>query len=187
MTLTRLTDPLTTLLRRHPRAVWDAHPNLGTLARFWLDRHAMFRTLSGALQQGLDDLRAGTLQPQPFQAWFVPRLNLFLSELQGHHLIEDRHYFPVFRAAEPGLAPGFDLLDGDHVRLHTRLVDTADDARALLQALAGGDAARQSDAAAHCGEASAALIADLSRHLDDEEDLIIPLILDRGETALGVG
>ena len=27
----------------------------------------------------------------------------------------------------------------------------------------------------------------LARHLGDEEDLIIPLILDRGEAALGVG
>jgi hypothetical protein len=30
------------------------------------------------------------------------------------------------------------------------------------------------------------LIQGLIRHLDDEEDLIVPLILDRGEAALGV-
>jgi hypothetical protein len=32
-----------------------------------------------------------------------------------------------------------------------------------------------------------ALLKGLTRHLDDEEDLIVPLILDRGEEALGVG
>ncbi len=43
---------------------------------------------------------------------------------------------------------------------------------------------------ARCGDdyaqASGALIKGLIRHLDDEEDLIVPLILDRGEEALGV-
>ena len=34
---------------------------------------------------------------------------------------------------------------------------------------------------------AAALLRLLTRHLSDEEDLIIPLILDRGEAALGVG
>jgi hypothetical protein len=31
------------------------------------------------------------------------------------------------------------------------------------------------------------LLRLLTRHLGDEEDLIIPLILDRSEAALGVG
>ncbi len=35
--------------------------------------------------------------------------------------------------------------------------------------------------------ASGALLKGLIRHLDDEEDLIVPLILERGEDALGVG
>jgi hypothetical protein len=41
-----------------------------------------------------------------------------------------------------------------------------------------------------CGDdyadASGLLLKGLVRHLDDEEDLIVPLILDRGEDALGV-
>jgi hypothetical protein len=31
------------------------------------------------------------------------------------------------------------------------------------------------------------LLRKLGRHLEDEEDLIIPLILDRGEGPLGIG
>jgi hypothetical protein len=34
--------------------------------------------------------------------------------------------------------------------------------------------------------ASGLLLKGLMRHLDDEEDLIVPFILDRGEDALGV-
>jgi hypothetical protein len=36
-------------------------------------------------------------------------------------------------------------------------------------------------------QSGAVLLRGLIRHLDDEEDLIVPLILDRGEDALGVG
>jgi hypothetical protein len=62
---------------------------------------------------------------------------------------------------------------------------TANTANALLRALSG-----DADALRRCGDdyaaASAALLNGLIRHLDDEEDLIVPLILDRGEDALGV-
>ena len=47
------------------------------------------------------------------------------------------------------------------------------------------------DALRATGDAYAAtsgrLIRQLDCHLGDEEDLIVPLILDRGEDALGVG
>ena len=51
-------------------------------------------------------------------------------------------------------------------------------------------ARREHDALKRCGDeyaqASGTLIKGLVRHLDDEENLIVPLILDRGEEALGV-
>jgi len=40
-------------------------------------------------------------------------------------------------------------------------------------------------AEAYAGE-NAGLVAMLKRHLTDEEDLIVPLILDRGEGPLGI-
>ncbi|HWC92954.1 MAG TPA: hemerythrin domain-containing protein, partial [Pseudolabrys sp.] len=59
---------------------------------------------------------------------------------------------------------------------------------ALLRALAA--AAGEPGALQRRGEdyaaASGRLLKGLTRHLDDEEDLIVPLILDRGEQALGV-
>jgi len=77
------------------------------------------------------------------------------------------------------------VLEGDHHAIHADMDKTAETANALLQVLAG-----QPDTLARCGEAyaqaSGALLKRLIRHLDDEEDLIVPLILDRGEDALGV-
>jgi hypothetical protein len=62
---------------------------------------------------------------------------------------------------------------------------TAETTNGLLQALRG-----DADKLRRCGDAYAdaggALLKGLARHLDDEEDLIVPLILDRGEAALGV-
>ncbi len=173
------------LVSRYPREQWDAHANLGEMARFWLSRHAMFRELSGAIEQITTQFRAQRLQPAEFARQFVPRLQFMLDQLNVHHQIEDLHYFPIFRGADARLARGFDVLEGDHHHIHADMARTAENANALLQALqADPDTLRRcSDAYA---VSSGALITGLIRHLDDEEDLIVPLILDRGEDALGV-
>jgi hemerythrin-like domain-containing protein len=178
-------EDLRVLVERYPREQWDAHPNLGEMARFWLSRHAMFRELSAAIGQIAAHFRAGKLPPEEFTRQFVPRLQFMLDQLNVHHQIEDLHYFPIFRAADERLARGFDVLEGDHHHIHADMARTAETANALLRALQGGG-----DTLRRCGEdyanASAALLKALNRHLDDEEDLIVPLILDRSEEALGV-
>jgi hemerythrin-like domain-containing protein len=178
-------EDLRVLVARYPREHWDGHPNLGEMARFWLSRHAMFRELSAAIEQIAALFRAGKLPPEEFARRFVPRLQFMLDQLNVHHQIEDLHYFPIFRAADERLARGFDVLEGDHHQIHADMARTAETANALLHSLqAGGDTMRR------CGDgyadASAALLKGLAQHLDDEEDLIVPLILDRSEEALGV-
>ena len=178
-------EDLRVLVERYPREQWDGHPNLGEMARFWLSRHAMFRELSTAIEQIAALFRAGTLPPEEFARQFVPRLQFMLNQLNVHHQIEDLHYFPIFRAADEQLAPGFDVLEGDHHHIHADMARTAETANALLRSLLGGG-----DMMRRCGDdyadASGALLKGLVRHLDDEEDLIVPLILDRSEKALGV-
>jgi hemerythrin-like domain-containing protein len=178
-------EDLRVLVSRYPREQWAGHAKLGEMARFWLARHAMFRELTAMIRQIEKEFLAGRLPPQEFAGAFVPRLQFLLSQLEVHHQIEDYHYFPIFRAADARLARGFDVLEGDHHAIHADMARVAETANALLRALAG-DAdslrARTDDYAA----ASGTLLKGLLRHLDDEEDLIVPLILDRGEAALGV-
>jgi len=178
-------EDLRVLVARYPRERWGGHPNLGEMARFWLSRHDMFRELSAAIEQIAALFRAGKLPPEEFARQFVPRLQFMLDQLNVHHQIEDLHYFPIFRAAAERLARGFDVLEGDHHHIHADMARTAETANALLHSLqGGGDTMRRcSDGYA---DASSALIKGLAQHLDDEEDLIVPLILDRGEQALGV-
>ena len=178
-------EDLRVLIARFPREQWEGHANLGEMARFWLSRHAMFRELAGMIETIEAQFRAGELSAAEFPRQLVPRLQFLLQQLGVHHQIEDLHYFPIFRAAEARLARGFDVLEGDHHAIHADMAATADTANALLRVLQGnGDSLRR------CGDdyaaASGALLKGLIRHLDDEEDLIVPLILERGEAALGV-
>ena len=179
-------DDLRVLADRYPREQWDNHANLGSMARFWLQRHAMFREIASALEDATKAFRAGTATCQDFRAWFPPRLQFFLQQLNAHHQIEDLHYFPVFQAAERALARGFDVLEADHGAIHQSIDATVETANTFLRA-AANDAAALRTAGDSYSAASDKLMHQLSRHLGDEEDLIIPLILDRGEAALGVG
>lgn len=176
---------LRALIERYPREAWSRHENLGQMAQFWLQRHAMFRQLGGAIDEATARFRAGRMPVAEFPRWFVPRLQFFIEQLYAHHHIEDAHYFPIFRAADKRLGRGFDVLEADHAVLHAGIERSTQTANAMLRAL-GGDADTLRQAGDAYADASAALLKGLRRHLDDEEDLIVPLILDRGEDKLGV-
>ncbi len=178
-------EDLRVLIARYPREQWEGHVNLGEMARFWLSRHAMFRELAAMIAAVQAQFRKGALSAAEFPRQFVPRLQFLLSQLGVHHQIEDLHYFPIFRAADARLARGFDVLEGDHHVIHVDMARTADTANAMLRAL-NGDADALHRCTDNYAQASGALLKGLIRHLDDEEDLIVPLILDRGEAALGV-
>lgn len=179
-------DDLRALLERFPREQWQGHANLGEMAQFWLSRHAMFRELSGMIADIEARFRDGALPAAGLPQLLVPRLQFLLQQLNTHHQIEDLHYFPIFRAADVRLARGFDVLEADHHAIHADMARTAETANALLRALSGPAEALMRPAEEYA-TASASLRQGLVRHLDDEEDLIVPLILERGEDALGVG
>jgi hypothetical protein len=178
-------EELKVLLKQYPRDVWPNHPNLGRLARFWLDIHNGFRGYAEMLTQSSGDFREGLITPERFRAEFAPRLQVFLSHLNGHHQIEDFQFFPLFSAAEPRLLRGFEVLEADHHVIHAEMDRLVETANGFLRTPSG-----DRDAMRHAGDAFAdsgdRLIRMLDRHLGDEEDLIVPLILERSEEALGL-
>jgi hypothetical protein len=180
LTRTGLPDDLRFLAAKYPR---QEHDNISGMAGMWLERHNMFRELGGMLTGGIADYREGRLTAPQFASWFAPRLNYFLGNLDGHHRIEDDVYFPKFAEAEKRLKRGFDILDGDHHQIHEVLEANAETANAFLLALQENEDKQRWAADAYAAQ-NDKLVAMLTRHLDDEEDLIIPLILDRGDTAL---
>ncbi|HRY26240.1 MAG TPA: hemerythrin domain-containing protein, partial [Geminicoccaceae bacterium] len=105
---------LRVLLDRHPRESWPNAAGIGPTGRFWLQRHDLFRELTQALTMAAGELQEDRVDAARFVPWFRPRIGFLLHELHGHHRIEDLHYFPVFQAADPRLARGFEVLDADH-------------------------------------------------------------------------
>lgn len=181
-----LPEDLKLLIARYPRDVWTGHVNLGGMAKFWLARHTMFRELGSSLSQASDRFRDEAIDAREFAAFFAPRLQFFLQQLHAHHHVEDDHYFPIFRRAESKLARGFEILESDHGAIALCIDNSVTAANAFLQALDGPPVGVK-QAATHYAQSGDILLRSLLRHLDDEEDLIVPLILDRGEDALGVG
>ena len=149
--------------------------------RFWLEVHDEFRRECVALTMAAEDCRDGRIAARDLAVIAGPRLRGMVGRLRGHHEIEDYHYFPTFRAAEPRLAPGFDLLASDHVRLHA---DIEAALAALGELVAVADSSPGAPAVRHAADLYLRLGDQLSRrlvrHLSDEEDLIIPLLLERG-------
>jgi len=181
-----LPDDLRFLLERYPREQWMGHANLGQMAQFWLQRHKMFRELGGALHEAMHEFREDRIPAPEFQQWFAPRLQFFLQQLNEHHHIEDFHYFPIFRAAEARLLAGFEVLEKDHETLHAGIMQSVESANEFLRNLQA-DEDRLRTAADAYADVNDRLLKQMLRHLDDEEDLIVPLILDRSEEKLGVG
>jgi len=169
------------LARLHPRETWLERADLGHTARFWLQRHAMFRQLDAIIRDGTE----AALQAEPddpaFGPWLAHYLRVFLGQLEEHHQVEDAYYFPVFRRVEPRLVAGFALLERDHEALHAAIGRIALRANAVLGRERVADA-RTGLARFH--DSQTLLGRDLIQHLDDEEDLVVPLLLERGERIL---
>jgi hemerythrin-like domain-containing protein len=183
-TRTGLPDALAYLRADYPRPGWRGHPRFGQLADFWLAVHDSLRGQGRQLGELIAAFREGQRDEAGFRAMFVPRLNQFLQQLNHHHQIEDHAYFPKFRALDPRMVAGFDLLEADHHVIHGALIETAKGGQALLDALARDkDAARR--AADSYATAADRLLALLRQHLADEEELVMPAMLHHGERAVG--
>ena len=178
-----LNEELRFLARQYPRESWPGHANLGALARFWLQRHAAFRELDRIIRSGTQDALDQRHDPDRLRPWLGRHLQVLLWQLEEHHQVEDLHYFPVFRRIEPRLAAGFEVLERDHTALHETLAVIVKRANAVLGP-GNGDPAVFRGALERYLDAQRELGHGLVRHLDDEEDLVIPLLLERGEGAL---
>lgn len=170
-----LPDALRVLLAAHPRETWEGHGNFGEMVRFWLDRHLMFREVMDRLAEDAEALLDRKIDP----AAYAPRLSRFggflLQQLHTHHQVEDTHYFPRLVTLDARLERGFEMLEADHHAIDGLLTRFADSANAVLRA--EGDI-RDATAAFHREHQAFQTLLD--RHLTDEEELVVPVILETG-------
>ena len=170
-----LPEALYALRAEYPRDSWQGNRNFDGLVAFWLDRHLMFRRLSKALRQDAESAVDGAIDPQQMQARLSRFGGMLLQQLHGHHQIEDIHYFPKLVGYDARLASGFKILDRDHHAMDGLLQRFADSANGVLQGKVEAGAFRKE---------VAAFEALLLRHLEDEEDLIVPILLKYGPQGL---
>ncbi|MEN0001489.1 MAG: hemerythrin domain-containing protein [Pseudomonadota bacterium] len=174
-----LPDSLRILLEEYPRQGWEADPAYNGLISFWLDRHMMFRRILEKLHTNAVDCRDGNTDPKSHVAQLARFGSMFVGELHGHHNIEDVHYFPLLAKKDARIKAGFDLLDSDHHALDGHLNKFVERANAVLQ-----PSIDPQTALGRFLDNVQRLERLLDRHLVDEEEVVVPVILKYGVDGL---
>ncbi len=163
------------------RGDWLTHENYGPVSELWLNRHDSFRSTGNTLISLLKQYREKQLPAERFVAILAPQLQHFLSELHTHNMVEDQQYFPALLEAEADLLPGMELLESDHALLHQKMETVVRSATQMFASVRDGTPDAIRAATDDYERASVALLMGLKQHLTDEEDLIMPVLLGRGE------
>ncbi|MCB1482419.1 MAG: hemerythrin domain-containing protein [Rhodobiaceae bacterium] len=182
---TSLPEHMRELVKLFPRDGWATHPNFGALTRFWLDRHGMFRELMTHLHNDARLMADKGMDPQTYARRLSRFGGLFVGQLHEHHTVEDHHYFPLLVAREKPLQAGFDLLDADHHAIDEHLHAFTEEANALLMSANQPEASSAYGLAARFSQTLSGLDRMLDRHLVDEEEIIVPVLLKHGEGSFG--
>lgn len=172
-----LPEALRVLFHDIPREAWEGHPRFEGLVRFWLERHMAFRQLLDLMGQEANTVLDAGGDPRRFKQATSHYGRIFVGQMHEHHHIEDEHYFPLLRAMDDRVAPGFDILDRDHQALDGLLARFVADSNAVIGAPDGPD---PSQVQAQFRDGLTSLRSLIERHLTDEEDLIVPVILKYG-------
>ncbi|HEY0601188.1 hemerythrin domain-containing protein [Brevundimonas sp.] len=162
-----------------PRERWSMgglHPT----ARRWLHMHSGFRAHQAEMAAMIAAWHGDQIDVRTLHGMLIPTLQQFLQHLDGHHRIESGHYFPALQLLEPRITAGIELLDRDHEAIHQHIEAMVATGRALHGAVTGG-AADSGDRVERLADVLDRAGPQLARHLDDEEDIVIPLIALRGD------
>jgi iron-sulfur cluster repair protein YtfE (RIC family) len=175
---TGLPDALRVLVEELPRDRWEGHQNFAGLTRFWLQRHLMFRQILEMLISEAQAFHDRRTDP----AVYAPRLSrlagIFFGQLHEHHKMEDAHYFPKLKLMDRRVVSGFAVLDRDHVALDSGLHQLLNATNVVLNQV---QTQREGQiAGAELEQALSSFSPLLNRHLIDEEEIVVPIILING-------
>lgn len=169
-----LTEELRKLLFDTPKEQWGGHPNYWRGAEMWQGVHRSLLHESGLFVNGLEKL-ADIPKGEMESGLLLNDLRQLGGHLIGHahvhHHVEDDHYFPRFKEVFPQLGRPIDLLDCDHRVLE----ETLDAVENHIRGLSADTADRDRIGAALADAKKLDRI--LNRHLEDEEDIVIPALL----------
>lgn len=171
-----LPSEMQTLLRVLPRDGWQDHPNLADSTRNWMRAHQGFRQLTSIVQEDTEAFLDKRLDDQAYAGRLAHFGNLLVRNLHGHHSWEDRRFFPELQEADPRFATGLAMLESDHVALDDLLDRFTRAANRTVQ-LATLEPGQMAEDARPVRDMAETLGGFLARHLTDEEDLVVPILL----------
>lgn len=180
---TGLPDALRVLVAEYPRVGWETDPGFDDLIRFWLDRHLMFRRLMTEMRKETEAVLDRKLEADRYSTIMSRYGGMFVNGLHEHHTIEDTYYFPKLATKDARIEKGFAILDKDHHDLDAYLASFVDRASEVIGNTDNREKLQTS--AGFFREELVRLDSLLDRHLTDEEDLIVPVILRYGAPDLG--
>ncbi|MDU8928380.1 hemerythrin domain-containing protein [Alisedimentitalea sp. MJ-SS2] len=153
----------------YPRDTWGAHPGFRDKTRHWLGAHQMFRRLGNLVRSETEGDLDRARDPEDYAARLSYFGDALVRNLHGHHGWEDHSYFPELSVADPRFDAGLEILEKDHAALDRVLDRYTRVANRTIKLI-------QLDESAARDEAEA-VEAFLARHLSDEEELAVPIIL----------
>jgi hypothetical protein len=164
------------LLRDYPRDAWPDHPNFARSIKNWMGAHQMFRELARITR---DETEAYLAKDRPAEAYadsLAFHGDLLVRNLHGHHGWEDRSFFPELKGADGRFERGLDMLENDHLALDDVLDRFTRRANRVVK-LTQLDQAQALEEAGSFHESALEIGSLLKRHLTDEEDLVVPILL----------
>lgn len=171
-----LPEDMQTLLREYPRDAWPDHPNFAASIGRWMGAHTMFRQIAEIVAVDTEEMLDKKLDPD----WYAMRLghfgNALVRNLHGHHTWEDRKFFPELMAADDRFIDGLEMLEADHHEMDGLLDGLVQSSNRFIKLM---DLSRQ-DAPSELPDVltnAQAIQRFLDRHLTDEEDLTVPILL----------
>ncbi len=176
-----LPQDLLFLAKSYPKPGWDDQLHFNSLVQTWLGMHRMFRVQARRIDSGIETVLSGVQDAAEMLPRFRSDVEQLLSHLDQHHQIEDHHYFPQFRLLEPRLARGFEIMEEDHHVIVEAIYTLAGQSRDFIASVEGTRTDRSEiDRVTNAlKQTITGFRRNMRRHLDDEEDLVVPLIIDR--------
>ena len=164
------------LLEQYPREAWSSHPGFKEKTQHWLGAHRMFRTVASQILTDTESYIDQSMETSDYADRLSYYGNGLVRNLHGHHHWEDHSYFPELFEADPRFQAGLDVLEQDHDDLEQFLDDFTTTGNRLIK-LTHLDEKQAKETAFALRDTSETICSFLTRHLTDEEELAVPIIL----------
>lgn len=171
-----LPEDMQLLLRDYPREAWPDHPNFAASIGNWMGAHRMFRQLAELITLDTQKVLEKESDPETYAQRLAHFGNMLVRNLHGHHGWEDHRFFPELEAADDRFTRGLEMLEADHEEMDQILESLTGSANRYLKLM---DMSPK-DATGEIPDilkTSEGIQTFLGRHLADEEDLVVPILL----------